>query len=241
MNNFNNINRSMNTRSIPETNTMMNFQIMDREYPSFQMHNFNDMNMNNYNNNMNNRIMDNININTMNMTGRNIMGMPGANNNMNFQNICTNNNMNGRQINNNMNLNDVIRIFKNFYQRYTRNNYNFNNISNNNNNNNRKKYIQFNVDDNNVINIKFTSPDEPDVIISIDKNRSLKYLFEEYAKRLEIPEIHLGKEISFLFNGEEIDCKDTRLIHSLSSDDLIIISVIDPHGIIKVNKHINNK
>ena len=228
-NNCNNINPSMIMNRLPGMNPMMNFQIIDRQNPSFQMYN---------NDNMYNPMIGNNNI--MNMAGRNIMEIPGSNFNMNFQkmnNICMNNNKIGRQNNNNMNLNNIISIFNNFFQRNINNNYNF---YNNYNNINREKYIQFNVDDNNVINIKFVSLYKPNVIISIDKNRSLKYLLEEYAKRLEIPEIHLGKEINFLFNGEIIDFKDKRPIQSLSSDDLIIITVIDPHQIIKVNMHINN-
>ena len=223
-NNFNNISPLMNMNIIPGMNQMMNFQNMYQQNPFFQMNN----------NNMDNQMPMRCNNNIMNMAGRNIMGMPNGFDNMNFMNmnnICINNDMMEGRINNYMNINDIINMFNNFLQR---NNMNKNNINNNrNNNNNREGYIQIKVDDNNVINIKFITISEHNIIISIDKNRSLKYLFEEYAKRLGIPEIHLGKEITFILNGEIIDVKDTRPIHSLSSMDLITIIVIDPNEIIK--------
>ena len=90
-----------------------------------------------------------------------------------------------------------------------------------------KEYMQFKVDDCDIRNIKFSDNSGHNVMISINKNRPLKDLFKEYAKRVGFPEFLLGKEIVFIFNGLRIDVNDEKnTINSLFPKDLITIIVI---------------
>ena len=90
-----------------------------------------------------------------------------------------------------------------------------------------KEYMQFKVDDCDIRNIKFRDNSGHNVMISINKNRPLKDLFKEYAKRVGFPEFLLGKEIVFIFNGLRIDVNDDKsTINSLFPKDLITIIVI---------------
>ena len=96
--------------------------------------------------------------------------------------------------------------------------------------------MQFKVDDCDIRNIKFSASSGLNVMISINKNRPLKDLFKEYAKRVGFPEFHLGKEIVFLFNALTIDVNDDKsTINSLFPKDLITITVIDQNEIIGAN------
>ena len=213
------------------------------------------MNMNNYNQlqmNMNmNQFMNNMNnFQNMNMMNNNMMGM--GNNNM--MGMGNNNMMGGK------NMNDIFMMFQKWYQGNIANNNNFNNMMNNcqlnnnnfNNNNNNitntvdqapkgilergEKYLKFKVDNCDIRNIKFSASSGLNVMISINKNRPLKDLFKEYAKRVGFPEFHLGKEIVFLFNALTIDVNDDKsTINSLFPKDLITITVIDQKEIIGAN------
>ena len=87
--------------------------------------------------------------------------------------------------------------------------------------------MHFKVDDCDIRNIKFSDNSGHNVMISINKNRPLKDLFKEYAKRVGFPEFLLGKEIVFIFNGLIIDVNDEKnTINSLFPKDLITIIVI---------------
>ena len=90
-----------------------------------------------------------------------------------------------------------------------------------------EKNMHFKVDDCDIRNIKFSDSSGLNVMISINKNRPLKDLFKEYAKRVGFPEFLLGKEIVFIFNGLRIDVNDEKnTINSLFPKDLITIIVI---------------
>ena len=90
-----------------------------------------------------------------------------------------------------------------------------------------EKNMHFKVDDCDIRNIKFSDNSGHNVMISINKNRPLKDLFKEYAKRVGFPEFLLGKEIVFIFNGLRIDVNDEKnTINSLFPKDLITIIVI---------------
>ena len=64
-----------------------------------------------------------------------------------------------------------------------------------------ERYIKFKVDNDNIRNIKFIASSRLNVMMSIDGNRTLKVLFKEYAQRVRFLEIHLGKEIIFLYDS----------------------------------------
>ena len=204
------------------------------------------MNMNNYNQQQMNMMMTHF---MMNMMNNNMMGM-GNNNMMGM----FNNNMMGM----NNNMNDMFMMFQKWYQaNFANNNNNKKNIvlpcmdskNVNKNKNNKyeiiadqapkgilesgKKYLQFKVDDCDIRNIKFRASSGLNVMISINKNKPLKDLFIEYAKRVGFPEFHLGKEIVFLFNALTIDVNDDKnTINSLFPKDSITITVIDQNEII---------
>ena len=152
-------------------------------------------------------------------------------------------------------MNDIFMMFQKWLQgnigSQMMNSYhsNINNFNNNNNNitntvdrapkgilGRGEKYMQFKVDDCDIRNIKFSASSGLHVMISINKNRPLKDLFKEYAKRVGFPEFHLGKEIVFLFNALTIDVNDDKsTINSLFPKDLITITVIDQNEIIGAN------
>ena len=91
-----------------------------------------------------------------------------------------------------------------------------------------ENYLKFKVDDYDIRNIKFSASSGLKVMISINKNKSLKKLFKEYAKRVGFPEYHLGKEIVFFFNSRAIDVNDDiNTIKSMFPKDLITITVIE--------------
>ena len=97
--------------------------------------------------------------------------------------------------------------------------------------------MEFKVDDcDDIRNIKFSASSGLKVMISINKNRPLKDLFKEYAKRVGFPEFHLGENIVFLFNALTIDVHDEKnTINSLFPTDSITITVIDQKEIIGAN------
>ena len=99
-----------------------------------------------------------------------------------------------------------------------------------------EKNMHFKVDDCDIRNIKFSDNSGHNVMISINKNRPLKDLFKEYAKRVGFPEFLLGKEIVFIFNGLIIDVNDEKnTINSLFPKDLITNTVICQKDIIGAN------
>ena len=99
-----------------------------------------------------------------------------------------------------------------------------------------EKYMQFKVDDCDIRNIKFIASSGLHVMISINKNRPLKDLFKEYAKRVGFPEFLLGKEIVFIFNALTIDVNDDKsTINSFFPKDLITINVISTQQVIGAN------
>ena len=218
--------------------------------PFININNYNqqqmNMMMNQFMNNLNNfQNMNMMNNNMMGMGNNNMMGM-GNNNMMGMGNI---NMMGGK------NMNDMFMMFQKWLQGnigiQMMNSYhsNINNFNNNNNNitntvdrapkgilGRGEKYMQFKVDDCDIRNIKFSASSGLHVMISINKNRPLKDLFKEYAKRVGFPEFHLGKEIVFLFNALTIDVNDDKsTINSLFPKDLITITVIDQKEIIGAN------
>ena len=98
-----------------------------------------------------------------------------------------------------------------------------------------EKNMHFKVDDCDIRNIKFSDNSGHNVMISINKNRPLKDLFKEYAKRVGFPEFLLGKEIVFIFNALTIDVNDDKsTINSFFPKDLITIIVISK-GVIGAN------
>ena len=246
---------NINNYNQQQMNMVMN-QLMNNNVNSnmnSNMNNFQNMNM------VNNNVIGMGGNNMMGMGGNNMMGM--GNNNMmgmgnnNMMGIGNNNMMGGK------NMIDMFMMFQKWLQGNIANNNNFNNRMNycqlnninfNNNNNNNitntvdrapkgilgrgEKYMQFKVDDCDIRNIKFSASSGLNVMISINKNRPLKDLFKEYAKRVGFPEFHLGKEIVFLFNALTIDVNDDKsTINSLFPKDLITITVIDQNEIIGAN------
>ena len=236
---------NINNYNQPQMNMVMN-QFMNKN-----MNNFQNMNM------MNNNMMGMGGNNMMGMGGNNMMGM-GNNNMMGMGN----NNMMGMGNINMMggkNMNDMFMMFQKWLQGNIASNINNNMMNNcqlnnnnfNNNNNNitntvdqapkgilerGEKYLKFKVDNCDIRNIKFSASSGLNVMISINKNRPLKDLFKEYAKRVGFPEFHLGKEIVFLFNALTIDVNDDKsTINSLFPKDLITITVIDQNEIIGAN------
>ena len=99
-----------------------------------------------------------------------------------------------------------------------------------------EKNMHFKVDDCDIRNIKFSDNSGHNVMISINKNRPLKDLFKEYAKRVGFPEFLLGKEIVFIFNALTIDVNDDKsTINSFFPKDLITINVISIQQVIGAN------
>jgi len=234
----------MNMMNCPNISGFQNMNMMNNMMNNNNINNNMMMNINMMmNTNMNNNMMMGNNM----MFGNNIMGI-GGNNNINAQNMNNNNLFMMFQkwlqgtIVNNVNNNNNNNINNNNF-----NNNNINNTNNNNNNNNNtnngdqapkgilergEKYMQFKVDDCDIRNIKFSASSGLNVMISINKNRPLKDLFKEYAKRVGFPEFHLGENIVFLFNALTIDVHDENPINSLFPKDLITITVIDQKEII---------
>ena len=249
---------NMNNYNQQQMNMMMN-QFMNNNMNNFQNMNMMNNNMmgmggNNMMGMGGNNMMGMGGNNMMGMGGNNMMGM-GGNNMMGMGN----NNMIGMGNNNMMgmgnNMNDMFMMFQKWYQAKFANNKNNNmnnnnfqpNYMNNNNNNNTntvdqgpkgilergEKYLKFKVDDCDIRNINFKASSGLNVMISINKNKPLKDLFIEYAKRVGFPEFHLGKEIVFLFNALTIDVNDDKnTINSLFPKDSITITVIDQNEII---------
>ena len=101
-----------------------------------------------------------------------------------------------------------------------------------------EKNIHIKIDDSNVISIKFISSSGDKVMISINKDRPLKDLFKEYARRLKFPEFYLGENIVFIFNGRKIDVNDEmHTIGEFFPKDLITIIAIDQKAVIGANNY----
>ena len=90
----------------------------------------------------------------------------------------------------------------------------------------REKDMKFTVDFGNVINIKFSYISGFNAIISINRDRPLKFLFKVFAQKVGISEKLLGKGVIFLFNGLAIDVNNESPIHSLFPNNLNTIIVI---------------
>ena len=257
-----NMNMMMNCQNMNNMNNFQNMNMMNNNMGNNMMGMCNNNMVGMCNNNMmgmcNNNMMGMGNNNMMGMGNNNMMGM-GNNNMMGMgnNNMMGGNNMNkmfmmfqnwlkGTVINNINNNNNNNNMNNNFFQQNNMNNNNFNNNNNNNNTNTGdqapkgilergEKYLNFKVDDCDIRNIKFSASSGLNVMISINKNKPLKELFKEYAKRVGFPEFHLGKEIIFLFNALTIDVNDNNTINSLFPKDLITITVIDQKEIIGAN------
>ena len=232
MNNMNNFQNMNNMNNFQNMKNMNNFQNMKN------MNNF--QNMNNMNNCQNINNMNNMN-NMFMMFQKWLQGqVRNTINKNNFTNNMNNFNNNMNNFNNNMNNNNF-QLFNNNSNSNTSNN----NASNNQDNTGDQapegilergpKYMEFKVDDCDIRNIKFSASSGLNVMISINKNKPLKKLFEAYAQRVGFPEFHLGKNIVFLFNALTIDVNDENPINSLFPKDLITITVIDQKEIIGAN------
>ena len=64
----------------------------------------------------------------------------------------------------------------------------------------------------NLMNINFKASTGLNVIMTIPGNITLKSLFEKYMDRLHLPQIYLGNEIQFLYNGMKVDPNSNELV-----------------------------
>ena len=202
--------------------------------------------MNNYNPQHMNMMMNDFQNIMNNIMGNNIMVMR------------SNNNMNVQEINN-----EIFMMFQKFLQMRNMKNNNDDNIlhnqrhgdgmySNNINDNHTNtgnhppvgilesvgKFNQIKVDDCDIRYIKFIfiSPSGCRIMISINKNRPLKDLFKEFAKKVGIPEFNLGVNIFFIFDALYLDVNDEKnTINNIFPKDLITITVIDSKEVIGAN------
>ena len=100
------------------------------------------------------------------------------------------------------------------------------------------KFNQIKVDDCDIRYIKFIfiSSSGCRIMISINKNRPLKDLFKEFAKKVGIPEFNLGVNIFFIFDALYLDVNDEKnTINNIFPKDLITITVIDSKEVIGAN------
>ena len=238
---------NINAQEINNENHWLQYSL---QRPITDNMNINYFNNNNYINNNYNNIhytkKNNINIHDNNSNDININNY----NSNNFYNYNSNNISNSDNINisnsNNINISNSNNIHNNTNFNFGKNGmYREDSNDNHTNTENQapvgllprgEKYMQFKVDDYNIRNIKFSASSGFKAMISINKNRPLKDLFKEYAKRVLFPEFHLGKEIIFLFNGLEIDVNnEENKIKSFFPKDLITITVVDQSEIIGGN------
>ena len=74
------------------------------------------------------------------------------------------------------------------------------------------KYVSENKNAPNLMNINFKASTGLNVIMTIPGNTTLKSLFEKYMDRLHLPQIYLGNEIQFLYNGMKVDPNSNELV-----------------------------
>ena len=89
-------------------------------------------------------------------------------------------------------------------------------------------------DDNSVgykISITFTASSGKKVIMKMDESTTVEKMLKEYAKVIDLPEDTFGKEVRFLYNGDQLDFKSQEIIGKLFRNTSVI-TVYDLEGII---------
>ena len=74
------------------------------------------------------------------------------------------------------------------------------------------KYVSEDKNAPNLMNINFKASTGLNVIMTIPGNITLKSLFEKYMDKLHLPQIYLGNEIQFLYNGMKVDPNSNELV-----------------------------
>ena len=93
------------------------------------------------------------------------------------------------------------------------------------------KYVSEDKNAPNLMNINFKASTGLNVIMTIPGNITLKSLFEKYMDRLHLPQIYLGNEIQFLYNGMKVDPNSNELVCNKFKNN-IFVTVFDQASVI---------
>ena len=93
------------------------------------------------------------------------------------------------------------------------------------------KYVSEDKNAPNLMNINFKASTGLNVIMTIPGNITLKSLFEKYMDKLHLPQIYLGNEIQFLYNGMKVDPYSNELVCNKFKNN-IFVTVFDQASVI---------
>ena len=83
----------------------------------------------------------------------------------------------------------------------------------------------------NKISITFYASTGSKVTLEMEASTTIEDLVKEYAKKIDLPEDYLGKEVMFLYNGAQLDYKSQSPIGSMFRN-FASITAYDLFGII---------
>ena len=93
------------------------------------------------------------------------------------------------------------------------------------------QYVSENKNAPNLMNINFKASTGLNVIMTIPGNITLKSLIEKYMDKLHLPQIYLGNEIQFLYNGMKVDPNSNELVCNKFKNN-VTITVFDQGSVI---------